>query len=153
MDGLKEVHVYVETDTTTPAEKQRWSGYVLECQTAAGQTVTREEFDQKTGTYHAVILQTLIGAMRRINKSCEVHIHTQDTYILNMIEKNLPLWAGNGYRNVKGDLVKNHFDWAALWKEVQKHRMVTEPGMHTYYSWMQAEVMRRKKNAINADKH
>lgn len=143
------VDIYVEADSTTPRQSVRAAGYVLEC--IKGDAVhTREEFAHKTGTYNAVILQMLVKALKRINQSCEVHIHTQDTYVLNMIDKNLELWAGNGFHTVKGELVKNHFEWEQVWKLGSRHLLVAEPGEHSYFTWMQGEMAALGKPAASS---
>lgn len=141
---MQTVHIYVETDIAAPQSAERISGYVLECITGSGKTVTKERFQKKIGTYHQVILQTLAEALERINKSCEVHIHTQNTFILNMVERNLPGWAEHDFRNAKGELIKNHSQWSRVWKAGQKHLLVPEEGMHPYHNWMTDEMMRMK---------
>lgn len=138
------VHIYVEADSVAPKSKDRMAGYVLECITSSGKTVTREHFEKKTGTYHAVILQTLIAAMHRINQSCEIHVHTQNDFILENLVSNLPGWASNGYKSRKGTLIKNCQEWQQLWELVKKQLIVKEPGMHSYYDWMQGEMARLK---------
>lgn len=142
---MQTVHIYVETDITAPRPVQRYVGYVLECMTVSGKTGTRERFQKKTGTYHQAILEALIEAVERINQSCEVHIHTQDTFVLDMIGKNLSLWAGNEFRNSKGELVKNHSLWSRLWTLLQRHLIETERGEHPYLNWMQSEMMKRRE--------
>lgn len=144
---MRTVHIYVETDVTAPRSTERYAGYVLEYITRSGWTETRKDFRKKTGTYHQVTLETLIEAMARINQSCEIHIHTRNTFILDMIERNLSLWAGNEFRNSKGELVKNHDLWSRLWLLSQKHLLVKEPGEHSYLHWMQDEMMKLR----NAD--
>lgn len=138
------VHIYAETDSTAPKSQERMAGYVLECITSSGKTATREYFEKKTGTYHAVILRTLIDAMSRINQSCEIHVHTQNDFILESLVSNLPGWASNDYRSQKGTMIKNCQEWQKLWELVKKQLIVKAPGMHSYYAWMQGEMARLK---------
>lgn len=135
------VHIYAEADSAAPKESERMTGYVLECE---GKQRTVEDFNLRTATYHAAILSTLCTALSRINQSCEVHIHTQNTYILNMIENNLPAWAGNGFCKKTGDPIRNDGLWKRFWGFYQKHLIVVEPGIHPYLNWMQDEMMKRK---------
>lgn len=139
------VHIYVETESTAPCSMSRMSGYILECKTASGATRTVEGFGKKMGTYHRAVLLTLEDALKRLNQPCEIHIHTQDEYVLTSIEKYLPIWAGNGYRNRKGDLIKNHFEWGRIWELLKGHLVTAEPGMHSYYSWMLSEMKRKSR--------
>lgn len=145
------VHIYAETDSMAPRTQERMAGYVLECVTSSGKTVTREHFEKKTGTYHAVILQTLIDAVHRINQSCEIHVHTQNDFILENLVSNLPGWASNGYKSRKGTLIKNCQEWQQLWELVKKQLIVKEPGMHEKYKDMQ-DKMKEMKNLPHSGK-
>lgn len=145
------VHIYAETDSTAPKSQERIAGYVLECTTASGHIVTKEHFEKKTGTYHAVILRTLIDAMERINQSCEIHVHTQNDFILESLVSNLPGWASNGYRAQRGTLIKNCQEWQRLWELVKKQLVIKDPGTHQYYNWMQEEMKKVKKAAAPSE--
>lgn len=137
------VHIYVETDTAAPRETERKVMYVLEYTRATGELYTKEEVIKKTDTYHGAILGALETALGRINKSCELHLHSRDEYVISSIEKNLPVWEKNGYRTKKGDLVKDHFAWRNIQEKIKDHLIVPEPGSHSYLSWMLSEMARR----------
>ena len=83
-----EVHIYIETDSKAPQRQLRKYGYVLEC-SLRGAIWTKEKFGEAEGTYHSVVLRALIEAMKRLTKESEVHIHTENVYILSMLEKNV----------------------------------------------------------------
>ena len=144
---MQTVHIYVETENTSPRSTSRMAGYVLEYKKQSGEMKTAEDFSQKIGTYHRAILLAMEDALKRMNRPCELHIHTQDEYVLNSIDKYLHIWAANGWRNKKGDLVKNHFEWSRLWRLLQGHLIVTEAGMHSRYSNMVTQ-MREKMREI-----
>lgn len=145
MAELQRVDIYVETDNKAPASCERYGGYVLEYVRANGEPETRHDFRQTTGTYHGVILETLKTALTRIKRSCEVHIHTQDAYVLNMVDKFLATWAENGFRNSKGEPIKNMDIWEQLWQQVKKHKIVVEHGPHSFHGWMQRQMEEKKK--------
>lgn len=145
------VHLYAEAENEAPRNMQRMAGYVLECTTASGKTRTVENFAKYTGTYHAVVLGVIVDALKRINQSCELHIHTKDEYVLMAIDKNLHIWAGNGFRTAKGELVKNHFEWSRIWGLLNKHLIVAEQGPHAYYSWMVSEMKRNAGDSRNTE--
>ncbi len=144
---MQTVHIYVETDSTSPRSAARMTGYVLEYKKQSGETKTIEGFSKKMGTYHRAILLAMEDALKRMIRPCELHIHTQDEYVLNSIDKYLHIWAANGYRNKKGDLVKNHFEWGRIWELLQGHLIVIEAGMHSRYSDMVTQ-MREKTREI-----
>lgn len=134
------VNIYVESDSQAPRSMQRKTCYVMEYVRKNGELYTQDKVMQETGTYHEVILRTLSRALERINQPCDLHIHTQDEYILQSIENNLERWAVNEWRTKKGDLVKNHFQWKTVWDRIEQHDVKTESGMHAYFSWMQSEM-------------
>lgn len=145
MAERKVVHIYAETDTPAPTTVKRYGGYVLECIRKNGEPATREEFMEMENTYHGVILQMFVLAIKRINQPCEIHLHTQNAYILNMVDKFLSTWAENDFHNSKGEPVKNADIWEHLWQQVKTHKIVIEHGMHPYYGWIQTEIMKIKK--------
>ena len=141
-----EVHLYIETDSTSPKTTQKQYGYVLECRTGAGNLCTREGFGSLYGTYHCAILWGIITAMSRLNQPCEVHIYTKDDFITGMIERNLEHWAAAGFRTAKGKPVANREEWERIWTMAQEHLLFAEPGVHAYSEWLRMELTRRKRN-------
>lgn len=143
------VHIYAETDTAAPRSMERMAGYVLEYVTPSGETKTKEAFEKATGTYHAVILQMLIRATGRIIRESEIHVHTQDDFVLENLVSNLPGWATNAYKSRKGTLVKNCQEWQQLWENIKTFPVIKEPGMHAYYDWMQGKMAEEKERLKN----
>ena len=132
-------HIYIETDSTSMKNIERKYGYVLEVEKENG-VRTIEGFGSMTGTYNLVILTALIEALGRFKKSCEVYIHTQNIYILNMIENNLTRWEKNGFTTAAGKPLANQSEWQLLWKLANKHLIMVEPGIHSYSEWLQSEI-------------
>lgn len=135
------VHIYAEVDNAILKKAERMIGYVLECE---GKERTVEGFCRIDATYHAATLSALCLALSRINQSCEVHIHTQNTYIANVFKNSLPGWAANDFQGKAGKLVRNDELWRKLWMYCQKHMIVMEPGLHPYLHWMEDEFLRRR---------
>ncbi len=149
---MYKVNIYAESDNTAPGCAARMAGYVLECRDSKGRSRTVQEFYEDIGTYHAVILKAIARAVKRLNQTCEVYIHTQNDYVLGMIYKNLSNWAANGYRTKKGDLVKSWAEWSRLYGLLKGHIYTTEEGMHSYYAWMLSEMAREKQKTRPAGK-
>lgn len=97
---MQQVKIYIETDSSSPKATEKHYGYVLEVM-VSGQAVTREGFGKIAGTYHQTILTALAKALDRFNQSCEVCICTEDDFVLNMLERNLAIWAGNEFLTSK----------------------------------------------------
>lgn len=137
-----EVHIYIGTDSKAPKSCTRKYGYVLECN-LRGTPWTKEKFGEAEGTYHSIVLRALIEAMKRLTKESEVHIHTENVYILSMLEKNVDNWEENGYMTSKGKPVANADQWKELHSITENHLLLSEPGKHTYTKWM---IERMKKD-------
>lgn len=139
---MKVVHIYAESNTENFRCIDRGVGYVLELVTNKA-TYTRENFWLKIGTYNEAILSAFNEALERMTEKCEIHLHTQNKFLLNMIgSPTQALWEKSGFRNSKGKEIAN----ADLWKEFAKvadgHKITTEEGIHSYYRWMQEQMDR-----------
>ncbi len=142
---MKKADIYIKTDSSSPKQTEKWYGYVMECK-VAGEIKTREGFGKITGTYHKAVLTALIEALERFKEPCEIYIHTEDVFVLNMIELNLAVWAEKEFQTTKGKPVANQEEWAKIWDLSNKHLLLTEPGEHGYTEWLLTEMERRKKN-------
>lgn len=139
------VHIYIETDSISPRPMPRNYGYVLECE-YLGKPITRAGFGRMEGSWNKAVLVALVEALKRLNRSCEVHIHTRNEYILRMLENNLEHWAAAGFVGSKGKPVANREEWETLWQLGQEHLLLTEPtgsGRHAYSRWLLEEMGRR----------
>ncbi len=139
-----EVHIYITVDSASVKPTEKWFGYVLECK-ISGQTYTREGFDRMVGTYHQTILTAMAKGLERLTKSCEVHLHTEDDFVLNMLENNLDRWATVGFVTTKGKPVANQEEWIRIWELSQNQLILSEPGKHEYSGWLMSEIERRKE--------
>ena len=135
---MQQVKIYIETDSSSPKATEKHYGYVLEVM-VSGQAVTREGFGKITGTYHQTVLTALAKALDRFNQSCEVCICTEDDFVLNMLERNLAIWAGNEFLTSKRKPVANQQEWMEIWRLSNRHLILTEPGKHEYTGWLQGE--------------
>lgn len=119
----------------------------------SGQAVTREGFGKITGTYHQTVLTALAKALDRFNQSCEVCICTEDDFVLNMLERNLAIWAGNEFLTSKRKPVANQQEWMEIWRLSNRHLILTEPGKHEYTGWLQGEIEKRKRDDDGTQDH
>lgn len=141
---MYQTKIYITVDSSSPRPTEKYYGYVLECM-VSGQAKTREGFGKVTGTYHQAILTALAEALDRFNQSCEICICTEDEFVLNMLEHNLAIWAGNEFLTSKHKPVANQEEWMRIWSLSNKHLILTEPGKHGYTGWMQGEIQKRKE--------
>ena len=138
------VDIYLETDSTFQGKRERKCGYVLATM-VNGEEKTKENFGKSNGTYHQSVLVTLAEALSRMNVSSEICVHTQDGYVASRIPK-LEEMAGEGWRDGKGELIKNAVEWEQIYRLVHAfpdpHKMAARSEKHSYSTWLQ-EMMKK----------
>ena len=136
---MERVNIYIGINPANTRKSKKRYGFVLEC-IRKNEPQTVERFGDCEETYNGATLKALNLALERMIKTCEIHIHTENTYILSMIEKNLDLWVGTGFTTSKGEPLKSQEEWRKLWQHSVKHLLVSEPGKHTYLEWIKETV-------------
>lgn len=139
-----QVNIYIGVGSANTRKAKRLYGYVLEC-VRERVPETKHAFGEVEATYNGATLRAINEAMERMVRPCEIHIHTENTYITNMIENCLEAWAGNGFRTSKGKPVKSQEEWERFRTLSDPHLIITEPGEHTYSKWIQSEIRRREE--------
>lgn len=140
-----EVHIYIGTDSKAPRTQVRKYGYVLAC-TLKGKLKTKQGFKETKGTYNRATLEAVTEAIGRVVKPSEIHIHTENAFILTMLEENLDRWEQNGYVTTKGEPVANRDLWKQLKEKAGEHLLLSEPGKHEYSMWIQEQLKRVTAN-------
>lgn len=128
---MKNVSIYLESDSTAFQKRKRICGYVLEYIKKNGETETREKFQEVGGTYHQEILRALAEALGRIREPCSISIYSQDAFVCNMLTNKLPEWADNDFTS-NGKPVANQEEWRAVWEKIKIHKTSTCIGKHSY---------------------
>lgn len=139
------VDIYTAVRTSSSRKTIGKYGYVCTCIKKSGGMGKIQDIDQMKGTRHETEVKAMTQALERLNQSCEVHIHCEDDFVINMIEHFLQLWAGNDFKNAKGKPVTNAEGWRALWKKMQGHVVKMERGPHDYSDEIR-EKMEEKQN-------
>lgn len=93
-----------------------------------------------------MVLEVICKALERMKEPCEIHLYTEDVYVLNMIDNCLEKWKANGFRTSKDKLVKNEDLWQQYDRVSRGHLIKTEYGVNQYLSWIKEEIERRKNN-------
>lgn len=130
------VDIYLESDSRYLGVWERKAGYYISCTLSNGQDYSDLKVMGIKGTYNHCLLAALNAALHRMRQSSEIHIYSGNAYILDMLDNNLTSWAGKGFKNGKGEPVKDREQWEDLWKNVQGHIIVTERGLHEYSRWL-----------------
>ena len=135
---MYKVNIYTYVEPATVKRTKKMYAYLLQC-------VGKEEVEligigEKEGTYHETSLQAVNEAMGRLNQSCEVRLHCEDTFILNMFAHNITRWAAAGYKNAKGEPIANAEAWMELWRVTRAQKMILCKGDHEKKDQLRKEV-------------
>lgn len=145
------VDIYLEASSWFLGNRKRWGAYVLAYERKNGELFTVEGFEKVEGTYNHVLLYMLNVALERVKKTSEIHIHSANSYILDMIDKNLPGWADHNFHNSRGQPVKDCEEWKKLWERKKEHILVTDRGLHEFSHWMMGEFMKKEEKGQIVD--
>lgn len=145
------IDIYLEASSWYLGIRERWGGYVMAYERKNGELYTVEGAQKINGTYNHVLLHALNAALVRVGKPSEVHVHTANSYILDMMENYLSSWAAKDFVNSRGQPLKDATDWKVLWKLSAKHIMVPEPGLHEFSHWQKGEFLRLEREGKIVD--
>lgn len=146
------VDVYAETNSKAMKAMGRWCMYLIACETPKG-LATVGDYVKTAGTYNGAILETVNKALSRIKTGSEVHLHTANKTILDMIEFQVDDMAERGFIRKDGEPVKNRSEWESYWNLTRNILIIPESGNHTFASWMSRELFKHEtKLAKEADK-
>lgn len=127
---MYEVDIYIQTDSISPRTLNRCYAYIIECQKKSGKLHRVEGTGEIEATLHQATLTAINEAMERLNRSCTVHIYTEDRFVCNMFASNIDKWAGNGWKTSKGSEIENQDEWKKLWKLTRGQLVRMIPGPH-----------------------
>ena len=92
----------------------------------------------------------LMEALKRLRKPCDINILTDNRYILNCINnKWIDMWIKTGFKNGKGEPIKNADVWTVIGVLLQKHMVEVEfigDRKSKYYDWQKFELRRQAES-------
>lgn len=107
------VQLIIWTDSTAQKETDKEYRY---CLASSSGRVYGDGSEH--GTYNRVTLQAILAGLERIDQNAEVHIYSDNKFVLNAAAHHLSLWEQNGYTTSKNKPVKND----DLWKELSRKK-------------------------------
>lgn len=148
---MEEVNLYIETSIHGLKAKKGYYSYLLEYIRPTGEPSTRQAFEKlEDATEARLILTAMAEAVRRIKKPCILRIFTQREAILMPIEKKwVKDWKENGWKNAKGQPVKNAELWKKLTEQLSTHLYTFHFTNHEYRAWLQVELQKIEKQERN----
>lgn len=146
-----EVNIYLETSLKGPGTRPGWYAAVVEYQTKHSGTKTREVFKHNEAiTYHKSALLAFIESLKILNKECNLTIYTDSIYLSSSFTNHLEKWEENGYKNARGEDIKNQTEWQQISKLGKKHNVTfVRIKRHPYSLWMMEEAKKRLKIVEN----
>lgn len=137
------VDIYTAVKSSSNSKTMGKYGFACTCVKKSGEVGKIQDTGQMKGTRHETEVKAITEALSRLNQSCEVHIHCEDTFVVNMIDYRIHEWAGNDFRKTNGKPIANADGWQNLWKKIQGHLIRTEKGQHDY-----SDVIRKMMEEI-----
>lgn len=126
---MYKVDIYVLAEPASTRKSKKKYGYLLSC-ISRGKEQIRVGTGSLKGTYHEATLQAINEALGRLTQSCEVRLHCEDRFVLNMIEHNLESWEKADYKTSKGEPVVNEVGWRECRRLTRGQKIVPVPGAH-----------------------
>lgn len=133
------VNIYTEISSKAPKVTEKKYGYVLECQ-MNNETFTKEEFGEVEGSYYKAELTAIIKALQRLKPGNEIVFHSDNKFILSMIEKQLKTWADNDFNKSAGKPVANAEEWRQIWQILKDREYHVMIGNHSYTNWLLVQM-------------
>jgi len=151
---MRRVDIYLETSTRYLGKKERYCGYVMSTELKNGNPYTVEDFWPSSGTWNHTMLETLNRALSHLAGGLEIHIHSQNDYIMDMAENNLEEWKAAGFKTGKGMPIKDADLWEEYAGRTGGHLIIYERGLHEYSNWMIGTMARKMvENPVDKSDH
>lgn len=74
-------------------------------------------------TNNRMEMTAAIEALKALNRTCDIHLHTDSTYLRDGITKWIHGWKRNGWRTADKKPVKNQDLWQELETQIERHHL------------------------------
>ncbi len=123
---MYKVDVWVWTDSRSTASDLKDYAYSIEM-LRAGRVEKRRGQNQIVGSWNKASLSALAEALERFTANAEVIIHSENRWMLTMIDRYLEIWEGADFWKSKNEKVANEPEWRRIAKAKHSLRLVTDP--------------------------
>ncbi len=142
------VKIFLITTHKGVQKSDGWHHGLLEYKTSTGEPFTVEVVGKLEGaTAHRLALTGLGGALDRLRKPCELEIYTDSRYLESAFRQQwISKWQKDGWKNAKGEPVKNAGLWQEICKKVCSHSVNITFSEHTEYTeWQRMQIRHAMK--------
>lgn len=144
---MDNVNIYLHTTINTVSASDGAYGIVLEMPMDGREPYTLTDFGTlaKCTANHAE-LKTLLYALRKLKRACDLTIYTDSKYIQCGI-KWMDDWIKSGWLTSKGTEVTYKDEWQEVMELLGRHLFRFEiKTPHSYKNWLMRELEMRSKN-------
>lgn len=137
-----EVKIYIQTNIRGPRKQDGKGIYVLETMTNKGAATLTKTVEYQAETENGAEIKTILAALKRLNQSCDVTVHTDTRYTASSYAQGwLARWLANGWKNAKGEEIAHREEWQQMYEIFRKHRVTFSILQdHEYKNWMLAQM-------------
>ena len=141
---MHKLMIYIECEPRCLRESNKMFGYIR----VEPDGTKRRAVNGGMTTWHRAVLVSLRGALARNDDSYELHIYSDDGYVLNnVVNGNLDHWAEHGFKNRAGQLIKNHDLWQEIYRLTRGQKVIVHVGGHCY-----SDVLRKRFEEVEKEK-
>lgn len=144
------VNIYLTTTVKGPRRSDGEGGYILEAVYPGKDPATASVFYPVRGCNWAESTMLILkSALQRMRVPSEITIYLDNEYVGSVIKNGwLRKWEKDGWKNAKGETIKNSEDWKEilyLLNEYCPEPEVIVRAKHSYKQWMEDEAQKRLK--------
>lgn len=147
------VRMFLVTSYKGIRRSDGWYHGLLEYRLRSGEPYTVKETGHlKDATAHQLALTGFSKALDRLGKPCEIEVYTDSRYLESTFRQQwLSRWKQEGWKNAKGEPVKNAEQWQEICGKVASHSVNITFSEHTEYSEWQRMQMRHAMEKEDKD--
>lgn len=110
---MRELNIYIETGIRGPCKRNGIVGYIIEMRTEKGPATLTNFIRVEDVAENRAVLCAVTAALSRIKEKCVLNIFTNSNYLYLgfEIENRAQKWAQAGWKNRKGQEIKNLDKW------------------------------------------
>ena len=124
---MYKVDLWIWTDSRSPKEDLKGYAYSIEMKRPSGEIYRKTGEDNISGTWNKATLTAIANALERFSANAEVTIHTENRWVLNMMEHNLMIWEGADFWKSSKEKVANEEEWRRIAKAGHSLKLVADP--------------------------
>jgi ribonuclease HI len=141
---MEQVSIYISHNINTVRAKDGMYGIVLEGLNAKGEKKTKEFFGHLAKcTINRAEVRTLIEALKKLKRSCNLTIYTEHDYLIKGVEW-CQTWQQNNWETQKGTPVANKEEWQECLCLLNTNEVSFVKGEHEFSKWIKSEIERKK---------